>query len=217
MYTEWQKELDALRSNLLNSITQAKERSRIGKDSEVRASGIRKQLAETQNARDVLNDTLNYMSRMYKNIEHYTLQKREESLELLKGAIEQAGMLVPAASSDGVKLVTKDKRARIVDNYGVDINLGEGSAYRSVLGVILRHTLLTFDPDALHLIILDEAFNTLSEDTIVALREVLPILAEDTLIIGIEQRNYVYEGLERTRYVAVKGDDDISVIRKLED
>jgi DNA repair exonuclease SbcCD ATPase subunit len=85
------------------------------------------------------------------------------------------------------------------------------------MGALIRYTLLKAQPDAIQAMFFDEGFNTLSDDTIVAMRDYFDAFKEDVLIVGIEQHNTMFQGLDRTVYRAVKGKDKVTVIRKEEE
>ena len=63
---------------------------------------------------------------------------------------------------------------------------------------------------------LDEAFNTLSDETIATTREYIDVFKNDMLIIGIEQRNLLFQGLEKTTY-RVQKKDGCTIVERLAD
>lgn len=206
------KELDACRSDLLSAIVQAKERAELGRANESKARTVEQELQNLGLARDALRETAAHMKNIYKNIEQYASDRKELALEMLKVAIEKAGYIVPDADVNGIQLKTGETTARIVNKYGQDINLREGSAYRSTMGMHIRYGLLKADPDAIQAIFLDEAFGTLSDETKAAMRNNIDVFKDDTLIVGIEQQGYLFEGIEHKTLRAIKGQDKVTEI-----
>lgn len=206
------KELDACRSDLLNAMVQAKERAELGRANESKVQTVRQELRNLELARDALKTTATHMTDIYKNIEKYAADRKELALEMLKLAIEKAGYIVPDADVNGIQLKTEDTTAKIVNKYGQDINLREGSAYRSTMGMHIRYGILKADPEAIQAIFLDEAFGTLSDETKAAMRNNIDVFKDDTLIVGIEQQGYLFEGIEHKTLRAVKGQDKITEI-----
>lgn len=211
---ELRQAVNNVRDNLLTAALQAEERAKLGRINADRANKINTELEEAIQNRDYFRECINYMVQMYKNIEQYANDRKELSLEMLKTSITKAGYIVPDADINGVELKVTDKKAKVVNKFGQDINMREGSAYRTVMGMLIRYTLLKAQPDTLQVVLLDEAFGTLSENTISALREYIEIFKEDTLILGIEQHDSLFSGMASAVYRAVKGEDGVTVIRK---
>lgn len=80
----------------------------------------------------------------------------------------------------------------------------------------MKYTLIKFQQDCLQVIFLDEAFSTLSDSTSAVMRDFIEAFKQDILIVGIEQRNLVYDGIERITYQVVKEEDRISTVRRVE-
>lgn len=211
---EMQKGIADRRDALLAAIIQSKERAEIGRANEKKLAEFRKEQRFYETKSRDIKEAVNYMSREYKNIESYLVNKKAYSMEMLKLAIEKAGLVVPDADTTGIHLSIGDNSARIVNDKGQDVNMREGSAFRTVMGKLMQYTLLMAQPDCLQFILLDEAFATLSDSTAAAMREYLNSFKDDILIIGIEQRNYLYEGIDRTVYEVVKDEEGASRVRR---
>jgi hypothetical protein len=211
---ELQRAVNACRDDLLNCMMQAKERAEIGKQNKEKAKRVEAELKVTIEAREKFRECINHMVTIYKNIEQYASDRKELSLEMLKAAISKAGYIVPDADTRGISLKVTDRRAKVVNSDGQDINMREGSAFRTVMGANMRYTLLKAQPNAIQALFFDEGFNTLSDATINAMREYFDVFKEDTLIVGIEQHDTMFQGFDKTVYRAVKGDDKVTIIRK---
>lgn len=207
-----QKEIDDCRDNLLRCCEQAKERARIGRVSDERLKTIDDELRDTVAARDNLRNAINHLVSIYKNIEQYAQDRRELSLDLLKMAVDKAGYVVPNADTEGIRLCTENGKAKIVSKDGQDINLREGSAYRTTMGMLIRHTLIKEQPNCIQAVFFDEAFGTLSDESTSSLREYFDAFKEDILIVCIEQHDTLFQGLNKQTIKAVKGDDGVTVI-----
>jgi len=210
-----EKDISVGRDDLLSALVQCRERARVGRENKKRAAELYGELKLYEEKSKTLKECINYIVKEYKSIEQYLIDKKEYSMEMLKLAIEKAGMVVPDADAAGIKLDVADRSARVLNERGQDINLREGSAFRTVMGVLMRYTLLKAQPDAIQMILLDEAFSTLSEATAATMRDYLEAFREDMLIVGIEQRNYLYDGLERDVYEVVKEEDKVSTVRRV--
>ncbi len=210
-----EEDVATVRNNLLAAMIQCKERANIGRQNEKKARECISELKFYEEKRDALKECINWIVQEYKNIEKYLIDKKEVSMEMLKLAIEKAGMIVPDADANGIHLSVNDKSARVLNGEGQDINLREGSAYRTVMGILMRYTLLKSQPDAVQMMLLDEAFSTLSDETASVMKEYLGAFKEDMLIVGIEQRNYLYDGIDRTVFQVLKGKNGSSTVRRL--
>lgn len=202
-----QQSINSCRDSLLASISQAKDRATIGKANEEKAKSVNEELRSYIQVRDAMKESINYVTKIYKNVENYAQNRKELAMEMLKLAIRKAGSIVPDADVDTVELSVNDKKASIVNAEGQDINMREGSAYRTVMGLLIRYTLLKEDPEAIQAMFFDEGFNTLSDDTTVATREYFDVFKEDMLIVLIEQHNTMFQGLDCKQFRAVKGKD----------
>ncbi|MBQ2885908.1 MAG: hypothetical protein IJE43_19455 [Alphaproteobacteria bacterium] len=207
-----QQNIDSCRDTLLKNMIQADERARIGKANEEKAASIDEELSNYIKAKENLIAAMNHLTSIYKNISHYAEERKKLALDALKLAISKAGYIVPDADIEGIQLEVNDKTACVVDKDGLDINLEEGSAYRTVMGQLMDYTLIKEHPNALQVMFLDESFGTLSDETINLMREYLDVFKEDMLIVGIEQHDVLYQGLSAKRYHAVKGKDGITTV-----
>lgn len=208
------KRIADCRTAILTANAQAKEREHIGRANEVKMKELNEVLMSTKKLRDDLRECINHVVAEYKSIEKYAADRKELALNMLKTAIEKAGYIVPDANTAGMQLEVHDKKARIVDKNGTDMNLREGSAFRTVLGSLTRYTLLKTDPDALQILFLDEMFNTLSDETTAEMKAYFEVFKEDTLIVGIEQRAFTFDGILDVEYQAIKTNGKTEILRK---
>lgn len=211
-----QESIDACRDNLLSAAVTCRDRAALGRKNAERLKTLEKEIDSLEVRVKDLTCFLNYMTRRYKNIEQFLVDKKEVSLQMLHEAIEQAGLIVPDADTAGIHLCVTDKKAKILTGKGQDINLREGSAYRTVMGMLIRYTLIRFQPDSLQALFLDEAFSTLSDTTADVMREYLLEFGKDILIVGIEQHSFLFEGVQRVLFKVVKDREKGSQIRKVE-
>lgn len=214
--TELGKDIANSRDALLNAIVQSRDRAALGKTNAEKMTRLNNEEKYYMEKSLALRETINYIVKEYKNIEQYLINKKELSMEMLGLAVEKAGLIVPDADIKGIHLSVKEKTARVVNDKGQDINLREGSAFRTVMGILMKYTLIKFQQDCLQIIFLDEAFSTLSDTTSAVMRDFIEALKQDILIVGIEQRNLVYDGIDRVTYQVIKGEDSISTIRRVE-
>ena len=213
---ELRKDIAHSRDALLNAIVQSKDRAALGKANSEKMIKLNEEEKYYKEKSSALKETINYIVKEYKNIEQYLINRKELSMEMLELAIEKAGYIVPDADIKGIHLSIKEKTARIVNDKGQDINLREGSAFRTVMVILMKYTLIKFQQDCLQVIFLDEAFSTLSDSTSAVMRDFIEAFKQDILIVGIEQRNLVYDGIERITYQVVKEEDRISTVRRVE-
>jgi len=208
------RDLNNGRDALLGCIVQCKERARIGRDNRARLANFTTEQDFYRKKIQDIKDVTNYMVKEYKNIEQYLIKRKELSTEMLKLAIEKVGLIVPDADTSGITLSIKDKAAHIVNEKGQPITLREGSAVSAILSALISYSLIKAQPDALQFMVFDESFAALSDTTAATFREYLDIFKEDMLILGIEQRNYLYDGIEKEYvYELIKGEGKSSKLR----
>lgn len=211
---ELQQRLNHSRDDLLRAITQASERAELGRINESKAKNVESELASCVLLKNRLTETVNHMVKIYKNIEKYAYDRKQNAEQMLKLAIHKAGYIVPNADVAGIELCTNENKVSIVNQRGQDINLREGSAYRTIMGMLMRYTLIKEQPDKIPAIFCDEYFSTLSDETTSSMREYFDAFKDDILIVGIEQHNTLFQGLATTRLRAEKTSKGTVIIKE---
>lgn len=160
-------------------------------------------------------DTINRCTTIYKDVQQNLDEKKQFALDRFRQAIDEASKVVRNSDVAGAKLKVENGRAVIVNNNGQAINAREGSAFRSVAGMLMRYTSLISQMNALPLVLLDESFFTLSDNSSLEMMQYLEAFSQDVLVIGIEQRNIMFAGINGVeRYTFVKDKDKITRVRK---
>lgn len=160
-------------------------------------------------------DTINRCTTIYKDVQQNLDEKKQFALDRFRQAIDEASKVVRNSDVAGAKLKVENGRAVIVNNSGQAINAREGSAFRSVAGMLMRYTSLISQMNALPLVLLDESFFTLSDNSSLEMMQYLESFSQDVLVIGIEQRNIMFAGINGVeRYTFVKNKDKITRVRK---
>lgn len=166
--------------------------------------------------RDALRDTLNRCTQIYKDVQKNLDDKKTVSLQEFRDAIDEAAAIVTDSDMTGVKLLVKGDEATLCTPEGHNINKREGGAQRAVLGQMLRYVSMTQQLNVLPLILLDESFFALSENTSVIMRDYLLAMSKHFLIIGIEQKDTIFNGIEdKRKFQFYKDKDKKTVIREV--
>lgn len=167
--------------------------------------------------RDALRDTINRCSAIYKDVQQNLDEKKQHSLDRYKDAIEHASTLVRNSDISGARLKVDGNRAVIVTEHGHDVNEREGGALRTIEGILMQYTSIITQAGAIPIMVLDESFFALSDNTSEEMKESLRIFSENMLIIGIEQRDSIFANIDGVqRYEFVKEKDKKTKIRKEE-
>lgn len=207
----WGENADDCRDKLLTALTIAQDRRDRGranegkrKEYQTRIEVLDKQIGDTI-------ETGNHMKDIYKNIKHYSDEHQKKAQDILDLAIEEAGNLVPDADVAGIHLnYTDNSRITIVNNKGQNVNLREGGAYRTLLGILLRYAALKAQPDAAQFMLLDEQFFTMSDTTTAQAKPIFEAMKKDITIICIEQRRNAMDGIVDMEYTFKKDKDENS-------
>ena len=206
------EEIDNLCNKLLGQVAVAKERARAG---ERYTKELETNLGILNNVRNQIikiAECVKHLDNINQNIEHYSVEHQRTAQEILNRAIEEAGALVPDACGDGVHLRYHKDAVIMVNKHGEIIDDAEGGGYRAVLGVCLKYALLKAQPGALPLIVLDEALFAIDDDTTARLKRVLAAMKRDTIIVIIEQRRNVADGIADKQYSYSKGEDGVITV-----
>lgn len=206
-----QQDIVNLRNDILKSIAVCEERIRISRENQEKYEKLSKQKESAEKLLDMTRTTANHMNSMYKNIKFFLENKKTNSKDILEAAIRSVSAIVKDSDLQGCTIHHENGKTKILNERGQSINLREGSAARATMGFILRYTCLKALPDKIQIMFLDEALATLSSQTSVNLREMLEVFSENIGIVGIEQRNVLYDGLTSRRYKAVKIGDTSTI------
>ena len=206
------QKISDLRSKLLMKVAVANERSRAGEKWAADYQANIANLAAVNKAIDELIECVHHIDDIYHNILHYSEEHTKTAQEILMRAIEEAAALVPDASAEGVHLHYEKDHAILVTRNEQAVNDREGGGYRSVLGVLLRYSLLKAQPGAQQFMLLDEQLFTLSDTTTALLKEVLDAMKRDFAIVVIEQRRNAADGIADKEYVFAKSESGIVTV-----
>lgn len=136
-----------------------------------------------------VDETTAYLKGIRKKIVSYNDKKRERSMSAIYSAIYSAKNIIPDTSH--VELKVDKGAAMLINDRGDLVNLIEGSAFRATLSFFIRSVILR-NTEYIPFMLLDEPLTTLSEESSAALSTYLPILAQDMLIILIEQKESIF-------------------------
>lgn len=193
------------RDEVVRAITLCRDIADRGSKVEARRNEI---ITEKTALEKELGDTLecaNHITEIYKNIKAYSIEHMNRARDILNMAIEEAGVLVPDADTSGIQLdYSVAGKVSIINDSGQDVNLREGGGYRVILGALLRYACLKAQPDALQLMLFDETFFTLSDTTTASMKDIFTAMKKDIMIICIEQRRSVMDGILDSEYTFVK-------------
>ena len=195
---------NTLGNDLLRAITVCEERIRISKQNEAKYIEVSKQKSSAEELCDMVRNTANHMNKMYKNINFFLENKKNTSREILEASIRSVSAIVKDADLQQCSIIHNNGKTKIVNQNNQNINKREGSAARATMGFLLRYTCLKALPNKIQIMFLDEALATLSTTTAVNLRELLEVFSENIGIVGIEQKDILYNGLATKRYRAIK-------------
>lgn len=213
---EKQQNINTIRNDLLRAISVCEERISISKQNEKKYKEVLGKKESAEKLLEMSRDTANHMNRMYKNTKYFLENKKSNSKDILETAIRSTSAIVKDSELQHCIIHHENGKTKILNQKGQNINKREGSAARATMGLILRYTCLKAIPNKIQIMFLDEALATLSSTTSINLREILEVFAENIGIVGIEQKNVLYNGLASKRYEAKKT-GDTSIISEVID
>ena len=213
---EKQQNINTIRNDLLRAISVCEERISISKQNEKKYKEVLGKKESAEKLLEMSRDTANHMNRMYKNTKYFLENKKSNSKDILETAIRSTSAIVKDSELQHCVIHHENGKTKILNQKGQNINKREGSAARATMGLILRYTCLKAIPNKIQIMFLDEALATLSSTTSINLREILEVFAENIGIVGIEQKNVLYNGLASKRYEAKKT-GDTSIISEVID
>lgn len=189
---------------------------KVNENNRIRYDAAIKNKEKAVEEKNKLKSTIDRCTAIYKDVLKNLDDKKAVSLQEFQDAIEEASAIVTDSDMTGVRLITKGDEATLCTLNGQNINKREGGAQRAVLGQMLRYVSMTQQLNVLPLILLDESFFALSDNTSVIMRDYLLAMSEHMLIIGIEQNDTIFNGIENKRkFIFTKGNDKTTIIREV--
>lgn len=183
----------------------------------------RKQYEDTKSAvdtltklADVTKEKINHCTDIYKNICFYIEQRKALQIEELTNYIRSVSDIVPDADLSTCTIKHENGKTKILDGNEQDINLREGGAARSTLGVFMKFCTIKAQPNRIQLLMLDEDLSRLSAETSVNLRPMLMAMSKEMGIVGIEQRSITYESISSKMYKVTKS-GKVSTVREVKE
>lgn len=211
------KEYLNIRDKLVSACSICSERYRVGLESERNKQRYETELNLIRASMNELVETANHINKIYKNIKSYAANHRDSVKDLLNASILAAGELVPDADVDGIHLhQSENNTVMVLNGKGQPIAEREGGGYSAVLGLLLRYACTKAQPDALQIMLFDEYFYTLSDTTAALVKDVITAISKDIVIVCIEQRRNITDGISDITYVFKKDDKGNTEVSKLE-
>lgn len=204
------------RNALLNAFAICDERYRVGNSNRMKRQQYQNELLKLETELEDLRNTGNHMVRMCKNIKSYQNKHQDKVRTILNLAIEEASRIVPDAQEQGVHLHTSENnRVTVVNDKGENVNMLEGGGYRTALGTLIRYACIKAQPGAAQFMLFDESFFAFSDATTAVMKEIFEKMKQDMLIICIEQRRNVMDGISDQEYLFSKGDDGTTTVKRV--
>ncbi len=207
-----QAEYEMLWKNFLENMTRAYERYQNGKKyAEAQQQNILN-LKEAKKKLANLIETAEHMKSIYKNIQRYSEEHQRLTNAILDRTISEANAMVPDAA-DGTHILFDGNCCTIVDKNEHNINAREGGGYRTVLGILLRYSLIKASPTTLPFMLFDESLFALSDSAVESVRDLLLAIKKDMSVVIIDQRSTVVDGIADVEYHFKKQNEVVTVTR----
>lgn len=216
MYTEWNRQLDSTRADLVAAISLCEERARVGREAEAKKQKYQEMYDRANDTHLKLIALSNHMTDIYKNIKSYAIEHKKKVKTLVDLAISEAGEMVPDADASGIHLeVSSNGKVHVLNGEDSDVNVREGSGYRAILGAFMRYASIKSDPEALQFMVFDEYFFPLSDLTTEHMRDLFERMKKDMSLVVTEQRRNVMAGITDREYLFEKIAPKHSIVREV--
>ncbi len=184
----------------------------VNENNKIQHDMAKKNIDQIKHDRDLLKSTINRCTEIYKDVLKNLDDKKKVSLQEFQDAIDEAASIVTDSDMAGVRLHVNGDDVTLCTQNGHNVNKREGGAQRAVLGQMLRYVAMTQQLNVVPLLLLDESFFALSDNTSVIMRDYLLAMSEHLLIIGIEQNDTLFAGIEnKRRFIFSKNDKTTEV------
>ena len=185
-------------------IQRLRERAAIAKVRIEQSEKNLKEKEDIENAIKTLNeyirntkDAIALITKNMKLIDSFTIDKKAKSLKGIYQSIDIASNIVDASKK--ISLVHGKSESYMQTADGWDVDLTEASSWRAMTSVGVRKAVLvntTYISD----LILDEHLSVLDDTSSADFSLQVPLLAQDCMIIFIEQKNSVFSNADPYTY-----------------
>ena len=162
---------------------------------------------------DGIQRTTDFLKPILNATKTYLAEKQAGSSRALNAAIRTAASVVPDGDAN-VIFKYENEEAWLETTNGEFVEVVQGSGFRGVTSALLRAVLLRLQPQYLSTIYFDEPFAKLSIENSANLAKYLPILAQSTQIILVEQKREICESSDCLTYSFFLNDNGESVVKK---
>lgn len=187
----------------------------VNENNKIQHDMAKKNIDQIKHDRDLLKSTINRCTEIYKDVLKNLDDKKKVSLQEFQDAIDEAASIVTDSDMAGVRLHVNGDDVTLCTQNGHNVNKREGGAQRAVLGQMLRYVAMTQQLNVVPLLLLDESFFALSDNTSVIMRDYLLAMSEHLLIIGIEQNDTLFAGIEKKRRFIFSKNDKTTEVKEV--
>ena len=193
-------------------------------DYKIRLSEQNKKLSDTYNERIAADTNVvnwcNYVKRrvtpLVDDIEKYLNQKKKDALVSINNSIRVAASIVQDSMDDIRFEIDEDRgEAYVATSEGLDVQLMEGSGFKSIVSTFIRSVVMNSRPEILHTMTCDEIFSQVSVEYSAMLSSYLHLICETSQVISIEQKSEIYSNIDIVEYRFEKH-DDYSVVTRID-
>lgn len=172
----------------------------------------RKQELETRRQR--LKAAIDRCTNIYKDVKENLVIKKENAIADYEAAIRETGAIVVDSNVENMRLKVGQDYVSIVNEHGHSLNDREGSADRAAMGLLMRYISIVKQPtEVVPVMIFDESFFTLSDNSADNLKDYIQAFSENVLILAIEQKDTLFNGIDKkTVYRFTKMEDGYTKI-----
>ncbi len=170
---------------------------------------LKNELQKYKEQSELYKEAANYIVTLLKKIRQHEDDKKIAAYSLIEDSLQQISSIIPASRMDNVGLYIENGKLFLVNKEtNQTIKMVEGDAVNSIVCLIMRHIVITNNPEFSNFIYLDEGLSTVGHSNIAALKVLLKELAKNCLIIITEQKHNVTQGVADEVYTFEKPSDN---------
>ena len=170
---------------------------------------LKNELAKYNDQASLYKEAANYIVSLLKKIRQHEDDKKIAAYSLIEDSLQQISSIIPASRMENVGLFIENGKLFLVNKEtNQTIKMVEGDAVNSIVCLIMRHIVITNNPEFSNFIYLDEGLSTVGHSNIAALKILLKELAKNCLIIITEQKHDVTEDIADIVYTFEKPSDN---------
>jgi hypothetical protein len=200
----------ALLNALDREVFSCEQKAKRSRDGRLKLKKLEDEYKQYSDVLVILKKALKEMGDLAKELQEYLGNKKKNGLSAIRAGIIATRSIIP--NSSPITLEVDGNKAWLANKKGHSVMKVEGGAFRSIISVFMRERLLK-SSNYIENLIIDEALATLDPENSAEFSKYLSVMAQNTPMLVIEQKDSIYSSVDHVCYEFQKFNERSRVVR----